>query len=129
MKTFFSVLFALLTVMAFDGKNAEANGTHLGEKIGKLPLAFTVNRGQVDSPVAFTTRGNGCSMFFTSSGTTFLLNRETEGSAAKRAAKQSYPFEDPRESHNQKIERDYFVLKLHFKGANSSPEIAGEDKL
>ena len=85
MKHLISILF-LFSVFTTP---VQANKARIIENYGKIPLAFTLNQGQVDSQVKFTTQGNGCSLFFTPAGTTFLLSRETEESIAKRAAKRS----------------------------------------
>ena len=41
----------------------EANQPHILENYGKIPLSFTINNGQYDPHVKFTTRDSGCTMF------------------------------------------------------------------
>ena len=78
MKTFASRFLILLCISFFWCGKAAADNARIIENYGKIPLAFTLNQGQLDSNVKFTTSGNGCSMFFSPEGTTFLLSRETE---------------------------------------------------
>ena len=86
MKTFASRFLILLCVCFLWCNETVADNARIIENYGKIPLAFTLNQGQLDPNVNFTTSGNGCSMFFSPEGTTFLLSRETEQSVAKRAA-------------------------------------------
>ena len=67
----------LILLLLFISSNiAEVNQPQLLENYGKIPLAFTINNGQYDPQVKFTTRGSGCTMFFTQKGTTSLLSCE-----------------------------------------------------
>jgi len=123
-------LISILIVLIAVTSNVQANKAQILENYGNIPLAFTLNQGQVDSQVKFTTSGNGCSLFFTPEGTTFLLNRETEESRAKRAAKRSVVYMDnPLADNEPDIELEHFALKLNFLNANPAPEIIGEDRL
>lgn len=89
---------------------ADTDNAQILENYGNIPLAFTVNEGQIDSQVKFTTSGSGCDMFFTPTGTTFLLSRETPVSVSG-------------------IERKTFAAKLVFLNANQNPEISGGNQL
>ena len=42
-----------------------ATKDRVAEAYGKIPLAFEINQGQVDSPVEFISRGSGYSLFLT----------------------------------------------------------------
>ena len=77
MKVILCNLLILLLLSTFC-ITSEANQAQIIENYGKIPLAFTKNNGQYDPQVKFTTRGSGCTMFFTQEGTNFLLSRETE---------------------------------------------------
>lgn len=94
------MLLIFITIDTFAKEN-DKQRTYLLENYGKIPLSFTANSGQFDSQVKFVTQGNGCKMFFTEKGTTFLLNGNDES----------------------------FALKLHFTNANSNTEIVGEEML
>ena len=107
-----------------------ANKTKILENYGKIPLVFTVNKGQVDSQVKFTTQGTGCMIFFTTQETTFLLNRENKKSRALQATKRSARSDDaPFTDGKPKFDREYYVLKLQFVNANPTPEVVGENRL
>ena len=56
------------------GVNALAN-TRIVEAYGKLPLSFEANHGQTDSEVKFLSRGNGYSLFLTSTEAVLALNQ------------------------------------------------------
>jgi hypothetical protein len=123
-------LLLFLSVLSGFCSAAIADTAQIMENYGKVPLAFTLNRGQTDSQVKFTTAGNGCSMFFAPTGTTFLLSRETTQSAAKRATKKTAGTPDEM-TPGQKTEREFesFAVKTVFVGANLNPAVVGEDRL
>ncbi len=130
MKTSIYCLLICMLLCAIWCHETEADNARIIENYGKIPLAFTLNQGQLDSTVRFTTNGNGCSMFFSPTETTFLLSRETEQSKAKRIAKRSVVYQDdPLEDLGSDIEMEHFALKLQFINANPNPEVVGEDRL
>ncbi|MHB9028618.1 MAG: DUF7948 domain-containing protein, partial [Candidatus Latescibacterota bacterium] len=95
------------------------------ENYGKIPLGFTENRGQFDPQVAFMTHANGCEIFFTPEGATFLLTRETQASIERRKQNQ--------DKHSAladtAVEREGFAFKQKFVNANRNLTITGEDRL
>ena len=121
----------LLLVVVFSSVSfVLADTARITEAYGKAPLAFTLNRGQTDSQVRFTASGNGCSMFFTPTGTTLVLSRETNASIAKRSAQKRAPVsKDMMAGREASREYESFSLKTVFVGANSNPDIVGEEKL
>ena len=72
MKNFLLYPVIISIVLPFHLTSAHANQHRILQSYGKVPLAFTINNGQYDPQVKFTTRGSGCTMFFTQEGTTFL---------------------------------------------------------
>ena len=123
-------IFAVILASTFATAAVQANQATIIEQYGKIPLAFTINNGQYDPHVKFTTRGSGCTMFFAQDGTTFLLSRETEESAEKRLAKRSVVYlGDPSDLTDTDIEREHFALKVKFLNANPDPDVIGEDRL
>ena len=94
------------------GSPVSADTARVLENYGRIPLAFTVNEGQTDSRVKFTTSGSGCDMFFTPTGTTFLLSRETEASVSRRAARRSVVFKPASGADaGPEIEREAFASR------------------
>jgi len=78
--------FVLIISMSNTVVDANADTAQILENYGNTPLAFTVNKGQVNEQAAFTTRENGCTIFFSPQGTTYLLSKETEVSIAPNPA-------------------------------------------
>jgi len=120
------VFHVALLLSIYSGK-AYASTTRIIENYGKIPLTFTVNEGQYAPEVKFVTRGSGCTMFFTQEGTTFLLSRETEESAAGRAATRSVVYRGDPSDIQPELEN--FALKVKFLNANPAPEVSGENRL
>jgi hypothetical protein len=73
-------------------------------ELGKLPLYFVENKGQVDRRVSYTVQGRDAAIYFTPGGLTFVLG----GSAGEP---------NPR-----------WVLKLDFVGANRGVRPVGVEK-
>src|SRR5215510_604453 len=48
--------------------------------LGKLPLYFIENRGQVDARVAYYVQGQNTTLYFTPEGTTFVLTSQEKHS-------------------------------------------------
>ncbi len=129
MRAAFQIIFSVAAAL-LASTSAKADTTRILENYSRVPLAFTLNNGQTDSRVKFTASGSGCDLFFTPSGTTFLLSRETDASLARRAARKSVAFKPASDSAPEpEIERESFALKVAFAGANDSPEVVGEDRL
>lgn len=57
------------------------------EVYGKLPLYFEANRGQTDAQVNFLSRGNGYTLFLTSTEAVLTLTK-TKGGSGKRKRKE-----------------------------------------
>jgi hypothetical protein len=88
---------------------------------GKLPLSFEVNNGQVDDSVKFLSRGNGYTLFLTSTEAVLSLRRgsakeKDQTANLNRAADESKP------TANE-------VVRLKAIGANPNPKISGLDEL
>ncbi|MGB7923740.1 MAG: SBBP repeat-containing protein, partial [Pyrinomonadaceae bacterium] len=80
-----------------------------GEAYGQLPLSFEVNRGQTDGRVRFLSRGAGYGLFLTSGEA--VLSLSSKGGEGKEDS------------------RDASVLRMKMSGANSDPQITGQDEL
>jgi hypothetical protein len=86
----------------------------LHDVYGRLPLSFEENRGQTDPRVKFISRGNGYSLFLTSTDAVLKLR---EPLASKHPPS--------REGNRSK----FSAVRIRLKGANPAPEIAGVDEL
>ncbi len=122
------IVFSFLMVCGFCIPFASPASGLVVQSYPEAPLFFTVNKGQTDQDIRFTSRASGCDFFLGSSGATLLLNRETEASRAKRAAQKSVVFANANDSMIGE-EHEYHTLKLRFLGANENPEMTGEEKL
>jgi hypothetical protein len=88
---------------------------------GNLPLAFEANQGQTDPRVKYMARGNGYTLFLTSSEAVVSLPVVNE------AAPNSSRERSRRHLSSQKISSA--VLRMQMVGANPHPQIAGQERL
>jgi len=97
--------------------------TRIAECFSKLPLSFEINKGQLDQSVKFWSRGNGYDLFLTASETVLRVQ--------KPQARQTDTFEGPDrvDTHREPNVREGTVLRLKMLGANSAPEVKGQDEL
>ncbi|HXN21356.1 MAG TPA: SBBP repeat-containing protein [Candidatus Dormibacteraeota bacterium] len=91
---------------------------------GKLPLAFEKNQGQAEGAVRYISHGRGYGLFLTTHEAVLTLRSSTprESSSLLRAVS----FRDSRS--RRQIEKTS-VIRMHFEGANSTPQIEGSDRL
>lgn len=101
-----SLLLLLFSFVAVTSSAAPAQvQSRLVDAFAKLPLRFERNDGQTAREVAYLSRGNGSTLFLTSTEAVLSL-RDRKGRDAKTA-----------------------VLRLRMVGANADPVIAGEAPL
>ncbi|MBA3441432.1 MAG: SBBP repeat-containing protein [Pyrinomonadaceae bacterium] len=100
----------------------EPTQARMSEAYGKLPLSFEANYGQTDSQVKFLARGPGYKLFLTSTEAVLAL-RKDEGGERKDEVKTSDSSFIP---HPSTLST---VVRMKLVGANSSPEVGGEDEL
>ena len=86
----------------------------------KLPLRFEANLGQTDSRVKFLARGSGYTLFLTPAEAVLTLRRQSSGALAPKAK---------RARRVRRAESENAVLRMRLLGANSTPDIAGVQKL
>ncbi len=123
MRYILSVIFFIVCPVVSFAQNNGAQNSMIGKKIDKIPLSFTTNNGRLSPNVLFTAKGRKTEMFFTSTGTTFLLNRKKE--EANKSIIQKHPIEQKKnEKHNE-----YFALKQNFLNTNPNPGFSGESRL
>jgi hypothetical protein len=99
----------------------------LTRSLGRMPLSFIENRGQVDSRVPYYVEGRDTSLYFTAGGMTLVQTERKRGNGSRkgRLEKASLGRLIP-----QKPEAvSHWVVNLDFVGANPNPKIAATDKL
>lgn len=79
-----------------------------------LPIYFEPNRGQADAATKYLSRGKGFNLLFAGQEITLTLRKELAAEVAEGEAQKQYATE---------------TIRWHFVGANSHPEIVGEEAL
>src|SRR5688572_4921276 len=95
---------------------------------GKLPLAFEVNRGQTDPQVKFLSRGNGYSLFLTSTEAVLALQKTT----VRRTKALEPPFKKigrPPSEIDARDSDDQSVLRMKLIGSRSESRVVGIEGL
>ena len=95
-----------------DGRpNVEAPATaRVADRFGGLPLSFEANKGQIDQPVKFLSNGPGYNLFLTGNEAVLTLRK-------------------PQAHADDSKVREGSVLRLKMIGANTSPQVEGQDEL
>jgi len=99
------------------------------ENMGNVPLGFTENQGQFHPDVLFKTSSGGVTVFFTQTGVTYVLSRETEASKKRRQEKRLRPDYHFQQMEEEEREFEHYALKVHFEGSSSKARVVGEDRL
>ncbi|MGB8647710.1 MAG: hypothetical protein WCF84_20925, partial [Anaerolineae bacterium] len=86
--------------------------TGLQETYGKLPLSFEANQGQMDAAVQFLSRGNGYSLYLTSSEAVLALRQPFASSQPETA-----------------MASPQVTVRMQIVGANTAAQTAGMDEL
>lgn len=97
--------------------------------LGKLPLYFVENRGQVDPRVAYYVQGKDTTLYFTAQGVTFALigpgGQSPAGDA--RVARVAWQPGTVSPTPGPERGRQRWAVKLDFVGANPDVQPIGED--
>jgi len=96
---------------------------------GKLPLSFEANQGQTDRQVKFLSRGQGYTLFLTSSEAVLTLRK-----AERSRRKENRDAKDPslRLNPSLRFHRSAFaetVLRMKLVGAHPEPQMEGLEEL
>jgi hypothetical protein len=91
--------------------------------IGRLPLCFVENRGQLDSRVAYAVSGEDTSVYFTPDGVTYALSGTSPSAPGARHAGIST---GEMGSINKSRPNQRWAVKLDFVGANREVQPVGE---
>src|SRR5262245_4830853 len=97
-----------------NSQPSELNKQQALQDYGKLALSFEANEGQVDSQVEFLSRGNGYSLFLTSTEAVLALNKPTANKVA--------------DAHQSQTTAPA-LLRMQLLGANPSPRVEGLEEL
>jgi hypothetical protein len=96
------------------------------ERYGKIPMSFEANQGQSDATVKFLSRGQGYSLFLTSTEAVFSL-RASDGAAERNRSVQKAFM--PVSLQKERAPSQYSVLRIRLEHANRGPQISGIEKL
>jgi hypothetical protein len=97
--------------------------TRAAANFGKLPLSFELNKGQIDQPVKFLSRGLGYDLFLTANEAVLRVNKP-------RALQPDKPKEPNGAKTDQDANvREGAVLRLKMLGANAAPQVEGQEEL
>lgn len=136
-----SLLLALMLAVALAGSlQMEAPRPHPGAEpegattakiqaaLGKLPLYFIENRGQLDPQVAYYVQGKATTIYFTAQGVTFALTgpgtlQPAPDTSVHRAAWRPRAFSRLAEA----AQRQRWAVKLEFVGATPNVTPIGQD--
>src|SRR6202162_1874629 len=95
------------------------------QKMGRMPLYFIENRGQLDSRVAYYVQGRDTTLYFTAEGMTLVQTEQQHGENGvagrleKASLRRGIPqMPDPGSRR---------IIKLDFVGANPNPKIGATD--
>src|SRR6476659_3217604 len=102
-------------VVATPSLDAPAR-TRAAANFGKLPLSFELNKGQIDQSVKFLSHGAGYDLFLTANEAVLRVDKPR----AQQPDKSKEPDANVREGS---------VLRLKMLGANTTPEVEGQDEL
>jgi hypothetical protein len=119
-------------------KDSQATKAQVSEAYGQLPLSFEANRGQTDSEVKFLSRGNGYSLFLTSTEAVLALTTPRRGDAETRrenhgergTASSLHAYSVDAAHPNSEIRNSKSaVLRMKLVGAKTTPQVEGRDEL
>ncbi|MBD0373924.1 MAG: SBBP repeat-containing protein, partial [Pyrinomonadaceae bacterium] len=102
----------------------EATRSRVHEALGKMPLSFEENRGQVNSEVRYISRGAGYTLFLTETEAVLTLRNADFGMRNKNDGARH-----ARHRQSSIVNRSSAVLRMKLSGANNAPTITSESKL
>jgi hypothetical protein len=111
-------------------KTAAATEAKVEAAFGRMPLYFVENRGQLDHRVAYYVQGTDTSIYFTNQGMTLALTGPAASSRNEDASmrKGSLQAESLRRVAKGEGERQRWIVKVDFVGANPDVKPAGRDQ-
>ena len=110
-----------------DPQSAVATKAAVQAALGKLPLYFVENHGQLDERVAYYVQGRDTTLYFTSQGLTLALSSPAPQPAAlPKPRNLLQPAAWKTEAEPSSAQQRY-VLKLDFVGANPQVKPSGQE--
>ncbi|HXM95019.1 MAG TPA: SBBP repeat-containing protein [Candidatus Dormibacteraeota bacterium] len=91
---------------------------------GKLPLAFEKNQGQTTHEVQYISHGEGYGLFLTTQEAVLLLRHSNPPHASPLHRTATI-----RDSRSAGQAEKTSIVRIHFEGANSAPQIEASDRL
>lgn len=115
---------------------AEANKQQIRATYARLPLAFEANQGQVDSEVKFLSRGNGYTLFLTSTEAVLSLAAPAlepgsgpQNSSSTSGLAPNLKQKHPGHGHAGEAKASNTVVRMKLVGANPAAEVSGDGML
>jgi photosystem II stability/assembly factor-like uncharacterized protein len=107
-----------------SGQPDQSAQAHINGAIGKLPLSFEANQGQVDRRVKFFSRDSGHSLFLTSSEAVLSLHKPAAHTPKQQISEKTTTVVSKGEAENEAT-----ALRMKLIGAHSNPRVIGLDEL
>ena len=125
----FTFLLSLLCL--FTTVSRGATEPKVVEAYGKLPLSFEANQGQSDSQVKFLSRGNGYTLFLTSTDAVLFLQKGAPSGGAKQhgSGRIDEPVLPQNPNRGDDAKTKSALLRIRLVGANPAPQLTGFDDL
>src|SRR6185503_1527249 len=124
--TFASVIFVaahkseneLSTANVTETPQSDPAKARIAGNFAKLPLSFELNKGQIDQSVKFLSHGAGYDLFLTTTEAVLRVDKPRAQQPDKSKA-----------SEADANVREGSVLRLKMLGANTTPQVEGQDEL
>lgn len=121
--------FVFTLLWLFPSLNCEPTTPKFVDVYGKLPLTFEANQGQSNSRVKFLSRGDGYTLFLTSTEAVLSLQKTAPSrSNSQQAGSRTGEPNSPRNRKLQDSPSKSAVLRMKLLGANPAPQLTGVDE-
>src|SRR6202030_1137586 len=119
--------FVAAQALAQQIKPDETKRIQLNQAYGKLPLSFEANQGQTNPQVKFLSRGNGYSLFLTTTEAVLVLKKTARDNNAQPGVMPSQAINDQHKTLQSSLPAT--VLRMKLVRGNASAKIAGSAEL
>jgi len=104
----------------------EATRARVEAGLGKMPLYFVENRGQIDSRVRYYVQGASNSVYFTKTGIVFKLTSRVGGKQDGKGVRPAAHAAGPSSVEPASIQ--HVAIRLDFEGANPDVKVVGHER-